>query len=78
MAKFAIQLTPYTRRDPVKGTRGTYIRNAHSVQSSRRLKEFQSCVADAMRGKTFRSGNARENAAAIRNTFASAAKSCAH
>lgn len=78
MAKFVLQFTPYTRRDPVKGTRGTYIRGAHSVQSSKRLKEFQSCVADAMRGKTFNSGNARENAAAVRNAFASAAKSCKH
>ena len=78
MAKFVLQFTPYTRRDPVKGERGSYIRGAHSVQSSKRLKEFQSCVADAMRGKKFEGKTARERAIAVRNAFASAAKSCKH
>ena len=77
MAKFSLQFTPYSRRDPVTGERGNYIRNAHSIQSSKRLKAFQSCVADAMRGKTFKGGSPAENARAIRNAFSSAAKSCA-
>jgi len=76
MAKFTIDFTPYTRRDPVKGTRGSYIRKGTSMQSSKRLKEFQKCVAKAMRGKTWRGADKRANAAGVRAAFASAAASC--
>ena len=79
MAKAGISLnfTAYSRRDPVTGTKKTFLRNAHARQSSRRLKEFQKCVADAMRGTTARGPDPAENARAIRSAFASAAKSCA-
>jgi len=76
MAKIELQFTPYTRRDPVTGERYTYIRKAHSVQTSKRLKEFQRCIRESMIGKTFRGGSAKENAKAVREAFAAAAKSC--
>lgn len=78
MAKAGVDLafTAYSRRDPVSGSTKTFLRKAHSRQSSERLRRFQSCVADAMRGKTFRGGSAEENARAIREAFAGAARSC--
>lgn len=79
MAKAGIRLAfrAYSRRDPVTGVSKTFLRDARSRQTSPRLKAFQRCVADSMRGKTFRGGSATENARAIRSAFASAAKSCA-
>ena len=80
MAKAGISLDfrAYARRDPVSGTTKTFLRKARSRQSSARLKAFQRCVADQMRGKTFRGGATRaENARAVRAAFASAAKGCA-
>lgn len=79
MAKAGLKLAfrAYTRRDPVTGVSKTWLRDARSRQTSPRLKRFQRCVADAMRGKTFRGASPAENARAIRNAFAQAAKACA-
>ncbi len=79
MSKAGIDLSfrAYTRRDPVSGSTKTFLRDKHSRQSSRRLKEFQSCIASAMRGKTFRTGNARDNSVSVRSALASSAKQCA-
>lgn len=79
MAKAGIRLAfrAYSRRDPVTGTTKTFLRDARSRQTSARLKAFQRCVADGMRGKTFRGASPAENARAVRNAFAGAAKACA-
>lgn len=78
MAKAGISLAfhAYSRRDPVTGSTKTFLRNAHSRQSSMRLKNFQRCVADQMRGKSFRGSSPEEDARAVRMTFAQAAKAC--
>jgi len=76
MAKFAIEFTPYSRRDPVTGQRGNYIRNAHSIQSSARLKEFQGCVRKALAGKKYEGDTPKEKSMAVRAAFTSAAESC--
>lgn len=79
MAKAGISLnfTAYSRRDPVTGSTKTFLRNANSRQSSAELLKFQKCVADSMRGKSFKTGSAEENARAVREAFSSAAKACA-
>jgi len=48
-----------------------YFRSKRSVQTSGRLKAFQSCVAGKL------SGTHPANRAAVRSAFASAAKGCA-
>jgi len=75
-AGFELQFRPYTRRDPVYGTRKTYIRKARSVQTSPVLLKFKSCIRSAMTGKTFRGGTAKENASSVRRALAAAAKGC--
>lgn len=52
------------------GSQPMYYRSKRSVQTSSRLREFQTCVADQMEGQTF------QNRAAVRDAFASAASSC--
>ena len=61
--------------EPVFVTRGVpkqpdYARSKHSVQTSPRLKAFQSCVASSLAGKKF------ANRIEVRNALASAAASC--
>ena len=58
---------------PVKprwGGQPMYIRGKHSVQTSARLAEFHTCMADALSGKTY------PNRKAVRDAFTKAAKSC--
>lgn len=55
--------------DP-SGSQPTYIRSARSIQTSGRLREFQTCVADEMEGKNFGSR------AEVREAFADAASGC--
>ncbi len=76
MAKFVLEFTPYNRRDPVTGTKGSYIRNAHSYQTSKRLKEFQGCVREAMTGFTASGSNAKERSQSVRAAFTAAARKC--
>jgi len=76
-AGFEISLEAYSRRDPVNGDTKTFLRKAHSRQTSLRLKNFQRCVADQLRGHSFRGGSPVEDARAVRASFAQAAKSCA-
>lgn len=76
MAKFRIEFTPYTRRDPVTGTPGSYMRNSRSYQTSKRLKEFQGCVRNAMTGVEAPEGTHKERAQFIRKQFTDAAKGC--
>lgn len=52
------------------GSQPMYYRSKRSVQTSSRLREFQTCVADEMEGQTF------ADRAAVRKAFASAASSC--
>lgn len=54
---------------PSKGGQGPYFRSKKSIQTSAKLKRFQSCVGDRMRGE---SGNRSE----IRAKFKAAASSC--
>lgn len=61
--------------EPVQVTRGTlkqpnYSRSKHSIQTSDRLKTFQSCVAAQMSGKKF------SDRLAVRAALKSAAASC--
>jgi hypothetical protein len=78
MAKTGISLAfhAYSRRDPVNGETKTFLRSAHSRQSSMRLKNFQKCVRQQMSGTTFRGGDPTANARSIRNAFSQAAKAC--
>jgi len=55
--------------DP-KGGQPAYYRSKRSVQTSSRLKSFQSCMAEKLQGKTY------SNREEVRAAFASAAKSC--
>jgi hypothetical protein len=52
------------------GSQPTYIRSARTIQTSSRLREFQTCVADEMEGQTYGSRGD------VRDAFASAASSC--
>lgn len=52
------------------GSQPTYIRSKRAIQTSSRLREFQTCVADEMDGQTFGSR------ADVRDAFANAAGSC--
>jgi hypothetical protein len=78
MAKAGISIGfhAYSRRDPVSGETKTWLRSAHSRQSSPRLKHFQACVRRNMEGKSFRGGDHSANARAVRTTFAAAARNC--
>jgi hypothetical protein len=75
-AGYPLELEVYERRDPVTDRKNSFVRSKHARQSSRRLKDFQACVAEQMRGKTFRSGDARSDALSVRMTFTQAAKAC--
>ena len=55
---------------PRTGGQPLYIRGKHSIQTSARLAEFHTCIADAMKDKTF------PNRKAVREAFTKAAKSC--
>lgn len=57
---------------PAKGTplQPGYVRSKRSVQTSSRLREFQSCVASKLAGQHF------GDRMAVRNAFKSAASSC--
>jgi hypothetical protein len=52
------------------GSQPTYIRSARTIQTSSRLREFQTCVADEMEGQTYGSRSD------VRDAFANAASSC--
>lgn len=52
------------------GSQPTYIRSSRTVQTSSRLREFQTCVADEMEGKTF------GDRASVREAFSEAASGC--
>lgn len=52
------------------GSQPTYIRSKRSIQTSSRLRQFQTCVADQLEGQTF------SDRAAVRDAFSSAAGSC--
>jgi hypothetical protein len=61
--------------EPVFVTRGVpkqpdYARSKHSIQTSPKLKAFQSCVASSLAGKKF------ANRIEVRSALASAASSC--
>lgn len=76
-AGFSLGFEPYERRDPVNGDTKTFMRTVHARQSSKRLKNFQRCVADKMRGQNFHGQGARQDSSAVRSAFTAAAKSCA-
>jgi len=61
--------------EPVEVTRGVpkqpnYARSKHSIQTSTRLKAFQSCVASQLAGKSF------GNRVAVREALKAAAQTC--
>lgn len=53
-----------------KGGQSAYVRSRRSIQTSPRLKRFQSCIGDMMSGKKYGSR------ADVHEAFSSAAKSC--
>lgn len=55
--------------DP-SGSQPMYIRSKRAIQTSGRLREFQTCVADELEGQTF------EGPAEVREAFGNAASSC--
>lgn len=52
------------------GSQPTYIRSARTIQTSSRLRQFQTCIADEMEGQTFGSRGA------VRDAFEEAAQGC--
>lgn len=74
---FEIPQEFFQHTDPVSGQTKTFMRNTHARQSSPRLLNLKKCVAERMRGQTFRSGNTKQDSQAVREAFAQAAKSCA-
>jgi hypothetical protein len=78
MAKYPLSFTPYKRRDPVTGETQNLMRNANSRQTSERLKSFQRCVAQQMRGRDFTvPGDPQASSRAVREAFSEAAQQCA-
>lgn len=73
---FDIQPRFYDRRDPVSGETQTLARKPHSRQSSPNLKRFQRCMRSNLEGHTYRSGDARQNAQAVRQAVAQTAAQC--
>lgn len=74
MAKSAIKYV-LAQEEAVVPSKGTplqpgYVRSKRSIQTSSRLKEFQSCVASKMAGQHY------GDRMAVRNAFKSAASSC--
>lgn len=55
--------------DP-SGSQPPYFRSKRSVQTSGRLRAFQTCISDALEGQTFGSRGA------VREAFAQAAQDC--
>jgi len=53
-----------------KGGQPAYVRSRRSIQTSARLKKFQACIADKMRGKSF------SNREEVHAAFANAAHGC--
>lgn len=52
------------------GGQPPYYRSARSIQTSSRLREFQSCVGDELRDKSF------ADQQAVKEAFADAAQGC--
>lgn len=52
------------------GSQPMYIRSKRAIQTSSRLRQFQTCVADEMEGKTF------SDRASVRDAFSDAANGC--
>jgi hypothetical protein len=76
MAKFSLDFTPFQRTDPVTGETQDLLRKGSARQTSPRLKAFQRCVAQQMRGRTFNEGSAEANSRAVREAFSNAARQC--
>lgn len=76
MGKISLDFSVHDRKDPVTGEVQTIIRKGSARQTSPRLKAFQRCVAQQMRGRTFNEGSASENARAVRRAFSNAANQC--
>ena len=76
MAKLSLSFTPYSRRDPVSEETGEFLRKAGSRQTSAKLKEFQKCVGEKMRGFKAEGTNSKERSESIRKKFSSVAISC--
>lgn len=53
-----------------KGGQPPYYRSKHSIQTSSKLKRFQACVGNELRGKSF------GDRSAVRTAFKSAATKC--
>lgn len=77
MPRISLPFSVANHTDPVTRKTELIVRNAHNHQSSKRLKDFQRCVAEKMRGKTFRGQGAVQDSVAVRSTFTQAAKGCA-
>lgn len=76
MARATLNFTYYERKDPVTGEVGSFVRKGTARQTSRRLKEFQQCVASGMRGFKAQGATPRERSLSVQNRFTTVAKGC--
>ncbi len=76
MARATLDFSYYERRDPVSGTVDGFVRKGSARQTSRRLKEFQQCVAQGMRGFKAQGSTPKERSLSVRNRLATVAKGC--
>lgn len=67
---------PYMRRDPVTGRRRVYWRRRHDVTRSPTLRAFHACVAERLRGRQYRTGDARRASLMVRQALSEASKAC--
>jgi len=70
--RYSMRGEDYAQGQIVKGNpvQGRYSKGAHAYQTSSELKEFQSCVANELRGKNF------DSIKAVNDALTNAAKSC--
>jgi hypothetical protein len=78
MAKFSLDFTPFQRTDPVTGETQDLLRKGSARQTSPRLREFQRCVGEQLRGRDFTvPGDPEASSRAVREAFSDAARQCA-
>ena len=77
MGKISLDFSVHDRKDPVTGQVSTIIRKGNARQTSQRLKSFQNCVAEQMRGRDFTvPGDPAASSRAVRQAFSEAARQC--
>lgn len=77
MGKISLDFSVHDRKDPVTGEVSTIIRKGSARQTSQRLKSFQRCIGEQMRGRNFTvPGDPQASSRAVREAFSEAAQQC--